>query len=801
MNLPQPLQALTAYPQFILYKLISRPGGKVDKLPVDYRTSQVFTSDSNWQDDPNAWTDVQTAQATADVLGNEYGVGFFFTANDPFVFIDIDKCLGDDGNWSSISQEICASFNGAAIEISQSGKGLHIFSTYTGIPEHGCKNQKLGLECYHEKRFVALTGTSATGDAATDCTAMLPDVIGRYFPATATSNVPTEWNTQPVAEWSGPDDDDILIQKMLAGKGSAATVFGNKASIKDLWEGNVEALSRAYPSLNEHDPYDRSSADAALANHLSFWTGKNHERIHRLMLRSALVRDKWTKHRKYLKEMTIAKAVAGTTNVYSNGNKKTENIPPVELKHAAIEPTLTVGIQFLQVQQVKEYFDKCVYIQDRHRIITGNGSILKPEQFKATFGGYDFSLDAENDKTTRNAWEAFVENQAIRFPKVSTTCFRPEITSGAIVQEENRTMVNTYVPIQTTRTKGDVAPFMAHMNNLFPDERDRSIILSYMAAVVQFPGVKFQWCPLVQGCEGNGKSLIGRVMAYAVGNRYTHFPNTYDLGNKFNGWMLEKLLIVVEELFTSHKRELSERMKPMVTDDRIEIQQKGGDQITADNRANWLAFTNHKDAIIVTIDGRRYAIFFTPQQTAGDIVTWGMDGDYFPRLYDWLKREGGYEAVNEYLHTYQIAAEFNPAGDCQRAPATSSTAEAIELSIGSIEQEIMESIAQDRPGFAGGWISSHALEKLLASLRAERQIPINKRRMLLQQLGYDWHPALLNGRVNSVIIPEGCKPRLFIKKDHIAQGLKTPAEVVKAYTRAQKYPELGNIVDTQVNKV
>ena len=132
--------------------------------------------------------------------------------------------------------------------------------------------------------------------------------------------------------------------------------------------------------------------------------------------------------------------------------------------------------------------------------------------------------------------------------------------------------------------------------------------------------------------------------------------------------------------------------------------------------------------------------------------------------------------------------EFNPSGTCQRAPVTSSTEEAVEASLGGIEQEIMEAIEEGRTGFAGGWVSSFALDKLIDKLRAGRQIPPGKRRDLMRSLGYDWHPALKNVRVNNPIMIDGGKPRLFIKSGHIHANLASPVEVARHYSAAQGDP-------------
>lgn len=784
--LPSALASLAGYRQFVLCQFIPRGNGKTDKIPVDPNTLTVASAH-----DPNVWTDYDTAEALASSSGNGWGIGFVFTENDPFYFVDIDNCLQPDGLWSSIALTLCNALPDAAIEISQSGTGLHIIGSYGGpAPAHGCKNTELGIELYTEKRFVALTGINTVGSVDTDNTSSLAGIIEQYFPP-GIAETSVNWRNEPVPEWNGPTDDDVLINKMLSTGSSAKAAFGNGATIADLWNANTEALARTYPAINPEHPYDKSSADAALAAHLAFWTGKNHDRMERLMRRSALVRDKWDKHKSYL-NMTVSGAVNRTENVYNNGVKQQEPLVSVEPQPTMrVTAFATSGFQFMGTEQIIEHFEGCVYIQDRHRVFTPSGALLKPDQFRATYGGYEFTMNAENTKTSRNAWEVFTEGQAVRFPRVSSTCFRPEAAPGEIIEEENRTLLNTYVPIETRRQHGDVTPFLTHLRLVLPDERDQQILLAYMAACVQYPGHKFQWCPLIQGGEGNGKTLFTRALAHAIGNRYTHLPNATELssgGTKFTAWLQGKLFIGIEEIYVSDRRELTEPLKVLITNDRIEIQGKGADQIMGDNRANFFMCTNHKDALAVNFDQRRYAVFYSAQQTLEDLHRDHMDGMYFPNLYNWLKFEGGYEFINDFLHTYQIPAKFNPSTECQRAPITSSTREAVALSLGGVEQEIMEAVDEGRSGFAGGWISSAAFSKLLIELKAERKIPPNRRSTILNSLGYYYHPALKDGRVNAIVPNEGTKPRLFIKRGHIHNNLETPGEVLRCYMESQHYP-------------
>jgi primase-polymerase (primpol)-like protein len=259
MSLPTPLAVLGAFQQFILCTL---PG----KLPVSPRTGQVGINAHDRQHHTNA----ATAYAAAARTG--HAVAFVLTKDDPLFCLDIDGALQPDNTWSPIVYDVLSALPGSACEISQSGRGIHVWGLCHPMPEHGCKNVALGVELYHADRFICLGRPDATGDAVTDCSSVMPSVIARWFAPSATvSQTPADWTTGPCPEWRGPADDAELIRRMLS---SRSNPFSGKASVQDLWTRNVEALARTYPS-STGDPYDGSSADMALATHLEFWTGRD----------------------------------------------------------------------------------------------------------------------------------------------------------------------------------------------------------------------------------------------------------------------------------------------------------------------------------------------------------------------------------------------------------------------------------------------------------------------------------------------------------------------------------------------
>lgn len=783
LTLPEPLRAMASFAQFIVWEAVwNAEKEKYEKIPLSPHTLQRFPKEANWQQDPTAWATFDQALDAAKVSG--HNVGFLFTEEDPFFFVDVDGALGSDGQWSAFANELCYAFNGCAVEVSQSGTGLHIFGVGTAPANHRCRDDKLGLEFYTSGRFVALTGTNAIGDSGTNAQSGIDFLLSKYLPPRSASES-MEWTTEPVAEWNGPADDDELIKKMLNAKPSANAAFGGKAPLPVLWAGDADQLAQFYPSKTG-DVFDRSAADAALCQHLAFWTGKNCERIQRLFERSGLVRDKWHDRQEY-REDTITTGAAWCTSVLKSPKKDKvidENFVatvPQEIPEGVIRE----GYQFLGLPQQLDYFKDCVYVSSLHSIKIPNGELRTPDKFKATYGGYWFSMDSIGDKLSKNAWEVFTESQGVRFPRADMTCFRPELPPNTIVMEDGRSLVNTYIPIETPRYKGDATPFLVHLAKLVPDLEDREYLLSYMAGCVQMTGVKFRWCPFIQGVPGNGKSTLSKIVARAVGRRYTHSPSANDLSNKFNVWIEGKLFIFVEDIYIADRHEVLETLKPLITEEIVEVQPKAGDKYMTDNRANFILNSNHKDGIRKTADDRRYAPFYTAQQNRPDLLRDGMTPEYFQNLREWLDN-GGYAIAAEYLASYTILDKYNPA-KMSEAPITGSTSEAINTGMGGIEQEVLEAIGQGRVGFMGGWVSSVALDALIEHRGGGRRMAANKRKELMHSLGYVLHPNLQDGRTGSMVaIDGGKKPRLYIRNDHMAKALQTNAAIVEAYVKAQE---------------
>jgi hypothetical protein len=570
---------------------------------------------------------------------------------------------------------------------------------------------------------------------------------------------------------------------MMLNSKSARSALGVSASLDDLWHARIDILSKFYPDKTAAYAYDRSHADIALAQHLTFWTGNNSERIERLMRKSALQREKWDARPEYLRQWIIGPATARATKFLQSKSVPAAIGAAQEVAQGA-GVTLITSSGFLNAEQQVQLFKGCTYVLDEHAVLVPGGDLIDAQRFRVKFGGYTFVMDASNARTVRNAFEAFTESQVCKYPFAHSTCFKPNLPPGTIIDTNERVLVNTWWPLKTPRYAGDPTPFINHLAYLLPIQRDRDILLSYMAACIQHQGVKFQWCPIVQGVEGNGKTLLISCVEFAIGTRYCQRPIPEYIAEKHNDFLYRTIFIGLDDIYYAEgNKDIIDALKPMITNTFYGVEPKFKKKQTVEICCNFMITTNYKDGLRKTRNDRRFAPFFTAQQDREE-PAWSETRRRVQGFYSWLKNESGYEITSEFLHTYPIPDEFNPR-DGQEAPRTSSTESAITAGLGGIEQEIQEAIEQEQLGFRGGWISSIHLNNLLTRLHVNRRIPFNRRRDLLRSLGYDWHPAFKEARVNNpVIVDGGGKPRLFIRTEHPALTLNSSA-AVNAYVAAQ----------------
>lgn len=413
-----------------------------------------------------------------------------------------------------------------------------------------------------------------------------------------------------------------------------------------------------------------------------------------------------------------------------------DGVTTMPMPEASSPPPLDCSGEFLTHVEQAEWFKGCIYIVNREEMLTMDGRFLGSGGFNVAYGGKKFIIDTTG-KMVNEAWQAATRSTLWTVPKVDHIRFVPHAAHHEILTDDlGRKGVNLYKPVDVRRVVGDASPFLNHIAALLPSPIDQRILLDFLAHNARFPGHKIPWAPVIQSAEGAGKGVLKSVLTHVMGRPYVHFPNAKELtnsGSQFNAWMRSKLFLLADEIKVDDRRDLIEVLKPMISEKLIEVQGKGHDQELEDNYSNWAFFTNYKDAIPISKNGRRFAIMYSPLQTAQDMLDRGMDEQYFNRLYSWLDADGA-AIVADWLLNYPIERGAIP----MRAPDTTSTAAAVDISRSPIERMIGEAVEDALPGFRGGWISATMVAQRLKATGAVRGGNVSQQTVstVLETMGY-----------------------------------------------------------------
>lgn len=144
--------------QWVVWKYVQKPGkDKPDKMPYTMKGES-----SDWSNiSSSTHGSYEDALKFKSSRGYD-GIGFVFTKDDPFVFIDLDNCFeGDEPN--ELAQKVLKLAGNTYSEVSPSGKGLHIFGT--GKLERAIKPQHGKFEVYSSGRFSTVTENGVENDS------------------------------------------------------------------------------------------------------------------------------------------------------------------------------------------------------------------------------------------------------------------------------------------------------------------------------------------------------------------------------------------------------------------------------------------------------------------------------------------------------------------------------------------------------------------------------------------------------------------------------------------------------------
>ena len=136
------------------------------------------------------------------------------------------------------------------------------------------------------------------------------------------------------------------------------------------------------------------------------------------------------------------------------------------------------------------------------------------------------------------------------------------------------------------------APLLDHVRYLLDDNSEAvEHTLDFIAHLVQRPHERVAHALLLTSeAKGIGKSSLGKVIRSLVGERNSRVAQTKDLKGQFDGWIVGKLVVQVDEVYEAGNWDLANKLKPLITEPRVSVNVKYGPQMEIENYARLVLF-------------------------------------------------------------------------------------------------------------------------------------------------------------------------------------------------------------------
>lgn len=318
----------------------------------------------------------------------------------------------------------------------------------------------------------------------------------------------------------------------------------------------------------------------------------------------------------------------------------------------------------------------------------------------------------------------------------STTMYRPDV-DDMMIWVDGILHLNSYLPSSVPEVAADWQAHDAwraareHIYNIVPDGAE--IIIKWLAHNVQRPGKKILWAPIIVGAQGDGKTTVGKIVQMAMGRKNVSPVSPEALFSDFTSWAEGKCVRVLEEIRVQDKGRSSvmDKLKPMITNDVVDVVKKGKDGSDVANVTNYIALTNHMDALAIDEGDRRWGVWRTRFKDHAQVMH-ELDDAYWRRLNDAIGKSP--EVVRAWLMSIDLA-QFNP----YSSPSmTKAKAAMIEASRSPLQADIREAIALGAVGVGREVLATDSLNDAVRHI-GNRSVNTTTLANILREMGWVKH--------------------------------------------------------------
>ena len=239
-------------------------------------------------------------------------------------------------------------------------------------------------------------------------------------------------------------------------------------------------------------------------------------------------------------------------------------------------------------------------------------------------------------------------------PRIAGLTFDPS-TEEQLVTTPIGQMINQWRGFEMAKEMPDkydpeiVQPFLDYIREVVADGEEEAYewVLAWLKDMFQKPEQKPGTALVLVGVQGAGKTFLGeRVLRPMIGGTHSAQTNSITmLTDKFNQIMDNKVFLQCDEAIHSYQKDVSSRLKSLITDKDMRIEPKGVNAFLKPNHLHFL-FTSNEQSTAMFIDPSPYERRFTVLKVSDCRA---RDLEYWKGMHQWLDK--GLPHLLKYLLT------------------------------------------------------------------------------------------------------------------------------------------------------
>ena len=372
-------------------------------------------------------------------------------------------------------------------------------------------------------------------------------------------------------------------------------------------------------------------------------------------------------------------------------------------------------------------------------------------------------------------------------------CYRPDIR-GKIVTDNTTSAINLHTPTHIKSRPGSAEPFIEFMQYMFPNQSELKEVLRWCSTLIARPETRMEYgLLLVSERQGVGKTTLGAsILAPLVGVQNAGYPTENQIvQSEFNGWLANKRLIVINEIYSGQSWKAYNKLKSAITDKEVEVNEKYQRPYLIENWCHIFACSNSMRALKIEEDDRRW---YYPEVTEDK-----WPSKKFEQFHDWL-RSGGLSIIKNWAENQK---DYVSKG--QPAPMTERKKELIASSRTDGQQEatVLAEMLKRKPQPVV-LAMKDIVEWVRSSIQGRLYDTDLEIRKAMKEVGAYWYEEriLISGRLQMAAMNEAALEKL--RQKHPLRIVKNNVSLIKSVEdqeetnrmKSEIYSEIRNMLKT-----